>query len=187
MSASSDPLTIRPGIPADAELLSRNMAAWFLAAYAHASDALNTAKFVAANFAADKQARELVDPDIATLIVEQDGVMVGYAQLRFATAAPASVTSQAPAEVGRFYFAPAQHGRGGAALLMQAVREQARRRERRSLWLLCWQEAPQALRFYEKQGFERVGPAVFMVGDDRKADWVMACELSEAAAERSDG
>lgn len=155
------------------------MAEWFLAAYAHASDAQNTGLFVSANFAADKQARELADPDIATLIVEENGAMVGYAQLRFATAAPASVTMPAPAEVGRFYFAPSQHGRGGAAQLMRAVREQARRRGRRSLWLLCWQEAPQALRFYEKHGFARVGPAVFMVGEDRKADWVMACELAQ--------
>lgn len=158
------------------------MADWFLAAYAHASDAQNTGKFVAANFAADKQARELVDPDIDTLIVEQDGVMVGYAQVRFATAAPASVTMPAPAEVGRFYFAPSQHGRGGAAQLMQAVRERALARQRRSLWLLCWQEAPQAVRFYEKQGFGKVGTAVFMVGEDRKADWVMACTLPQDAA-----
>lgn len=182
MSPSPDSLIIRPGLPTDAELLSRNMADWFLAAYAHASDATNTGKFVAANFAAEKQARELVDPDIATLIVEQDGVMVGYAQVRFATAAPASVTLTAPAEVGRFYFAPSHHGSGGAAQLMRAVREQALRRGRRSLWLLCWQEAPQALRFYEKHGFSRVGTAVFLVGEDRKADWVMACELAPAQA-----
>lgn len=166
-------LHIRRAVAADAAPLSRHMADWFLAAYSHASDAANTGAFVAANFAAEKQEREIADPQIVTLIVESDGAMVGYAQVRFATTAPDCITHAAPAEVGRFYFAPSQHGRGGAAQLMHAVRAIAHERGRQHLWLLVWQEAPQAIRFYEKQGFEKVGTAVFMVGEDRKADWVM--------------
>lgn len=175
-------LHIRRAVPADADLLARNMADWFLAAYAHASDATNTGAFVAANFAAEKQAREIVDPQIVTLIAETDGVMVGYAQLRFATKAPDAIVERDVdepefAEVGRFYFAPSHHGRGTAAQLMHAVRAVARERGRRRLWLLVWQEAPQAIRFYEKHGFEKAGTAVFMVGEDRKADWVMRAKV----------
>jgi len=163
---------------ADAAVLAPLMADWFLAAYGHASDAANTGAFVAANFECAKQAKEIANPDIVTLIVEADGEMAGYAQVRFATRAPtcvteAGVTEAGACELGRFYFAPAQHGRGGAALLMDAVRDAARDRGRRWLWLLVWQEAPQAIRFYEKQGFAKAGTAVFMVGEDRKADWVM--------------
>lgn len=167
------PLHIRRAVAADADELTRRMAEWFLAAYSHASDPGNTGAFVAANFAVEKQAAEIADPQIITLIAESDGAMVGYAQVRFATTAPDCIVQADPAEVGRFYFAPSQHGRGGAAQLMQAVRAVARERGRRHLWLLVWQEAPQAIRFYEKQGFEQAGTAVFMVGNDRKADWVM--------------
>lgn len=173
MSETDSGLTIRRGVAADAPELARNMAHWFLAAYAHASDAANTGAFVAANFDAARQAAELADPSIVTLLAESAGVMVGYAQLRLARPAPDCVDKDASAEVGRFYFAPSQHGRGGAAALMQALRAQARERGRYWLWLLVWQEAPQAIRFYEKQGFEKVGTAVFLVGEDRKADWVM--------------
>ncbi|HSX60123.1 MAG TPA: GNAT family N-acetyltransferase [Tahibacter sp.] len=170
-------LHIRRAVPADAAELARCMAEWFMAAYAHASDATNTAKFVAANFAAEKQAAEIVAPDIVTLIAEADGAMVGYAQVRFATTPHEAIVESDPAELGRFYFAPSQHGRGGAAQLMRAVRAAARERGRRWLWLLVWQEAPQAIRFYEKNGFEKAGTAVFMVGDDRKADWVMRAKV----------
>lgn len=166
-------LHIRAAVAADAAALARNMTDWFLAAYGHASDAANTAAFVAANFDAARQTAEIADPDTVTLLAEADGAMVGYVQLRFATPAPASVTGADPAELGRFYFAPAQHGRGGAAQLMQAVRTAAREHGRRWLWLLVWQEQPQAIRFYEKQGFEKVGTAIFMVGEDRKHDFVM--------------
>jgi diamine N-acetyltransferase len=174
-------LHIRRAVPADAEPLARHMAEWFLAAYSHASSADNTAAFVAANFAMRKQAAEIVDPQIVTLIAEADGAMAGYAQVRFATSAPPDITEPDPAEVGRFYFAPAYHGRGSAAQLMHAVRAVARERGRRWLWLLVWQEAPQAIRFYEKHGFEKAGTAVFMVGNDRKADWVLRAPVDHAA------
>lgn len=175
-------LHIRRAVAADAERLAHNMSEWFLAAYAHASSAENTAAFVAANFAAAKQATEIADPQIVTLVAETDGEMVGYAQVRFATPPPTCITGPDPAEVGRFYFAPAHHGRGGAAQLMRAVRAVARERGRRWLWLLVWQEAPQAIRFYAKQGFEIAGTAVFLVGDDRKADWVMRAPVEDASA-----
>lgn len=173
-------LHIRRAVAADAAVLTPLMIEWFLAAYGHASDAANTGAFVTANFERGKQAAEIANPDIVTLIAQTDDGIAGYAQVRFATRAPDSVTQADACELGRFYFAPAHHGRGGAALLMDAVRAAARERGRRWLWLLVWQEAPQAIRFYEKQGFEKVGTAVFMVGEDRKADWVV-----RAAVERS--
>lgn len=170
-------LHIRRAEAADAAVLAPLMAEWFLAAYGHASDAANTSAFVAANFERAKQAAEIANPDIVTLIAQSDGEMAGYAQVRFATRAPDCVTEAGACELGRFYFAPAHHGRGGAALLMDAVRAAARERGRRWLWLLVWQEAPQAIRFYEKQGFAKAGTAVFLVGEDRKADWVMRAEV----------
>jgi ribosomal protein S18 acetylase RimI-like enzyme len=42
-----------------------------------------------------------------------------------------------------------------------------------------WQEAAQAIRFYQKHGFEIVGRSVFMVGDDPKEDWVMKQTLPQ--------
>lgn len=170
---SAEPLQIRHAVAADAEELARRMTDWFLAAYAHASDADNTAAFIAANFATERQVAEIGDPQIVTLLAESGGAMAGYAQVRFATTAPACVAETGGVELGRFYFAPEHHGRGGAAQLMNEVRAVARARGRRWLWLLVWQQKPQAIRFYEKQGFERVGTAVFMVGNDRKADFVM--------------
>lgn len=175
-------LHIRRATAADAGPLAQNMGEWFLAAYSHASSADDTAAFVTANFAAAKQAAEIADPQIATLIMEAGDEMVGYAQVRFATPPPTCITEPEPAELGRFYLAPAYHGRGAAAQLMRAVRAIARERGRLWLWLLVWQEAPQAIRFYEKQGFAIAGTAVFLVGNDRKADWVMRAPVDHGPA-----
>jgi len=166
-------LRIRDGVAADAPQLAQKMAEWFLAAYGHVSDAVNTGLFVAENFQVARQAAELADPDIHTLIAETDAGLAGYAQLRFARTAPACVDRPATAELGRFYVNPIHHGQGVAQQLMQASFAAARARQRDWLWLLAWQQKVQAIRFYEKQGFEKCGPAIFKVGADEQHDWVM--------------
>jgi ribosomal protein S18 acetylase RimI-like enzyme len=169
----STALRIRDGIAADAPLLTQKMAEWFLTAYGHVSDATNTAVFVAENFQVARQIAELADPDIHTLIAETDAGLAGYTQLRFAKTAPECVDRANTAELGRFYVDPLHHGRGVAQQLMRAAFAATRARQRDWLWLMAWQQAPQAIRFYEKQGFEKVGPAIFKVGADEQHDWVM--------------
>ena len=69
--------------------------------------------------------------------------------------------------------------------MMAEVRRLAVARGARSLWLSCWQEQPQALRFYEKEGFRIAGRLVFEVGDDPKDDWLMLCALPAAPPPRA--
>ena len=59
-----------------------------------------------------------------------------------------------------------------------------RRGATRSLCLSVWKEQPQAIRFYEKEGFRIAGELVFMVGDDPKEDWLMVCELPDRRPRR---
>jgi len=82
-------------------------------------------------------------------------------------------------ELGRIYLDAAFHGRGIAAQLVANLLVAASLRGSRSVWLSVWQEAPQAIRFYEKHGFEIVGRSIFMVGDDPKEDWVMTQALPQ--------
>ena len=58
------------------------------------------------------------------------------------------------------------------------MRRLAAERGTASLWLSCWQQQPQAIRFYEKEGFRITGELVFVVGDDPKDDWLMVAGLS---------
>jgi GNAT superfamily N-acetyltransferase len=81
------------------------------------------------------------------------------------------------AEIARFYVDTAFHGRGLAQRMMAEVRRLAAGHGARSLWLSCWQEQPQALRFYGKEGFRIAGSLVFEIGDDAKDDWLLVAEL----------
>ncbi|TQM10268.1 ribosomal protein S18 acetylase RimI-like enzyme [Pseudoxanthomonas sp. 3HH-4] len=164
---------IRPARLSEAAELAAMMRRTFLAANGHCSTPENVSAFVAQAYTAERQAQEIRDPDTLTLIVEQDGVWAGFAQLRWGTVPPAEVGLRPTVELARIYLDEAFHGQGIAAVLVSHLLAAARLRGSRSVWLTVWQEAPQAIRFWRKHGFEIVGRSLFHVGDDPKEDWVM--------------
>jgi ribosomal protein S18 acetylase RimI-like enzyme len=164
---------------ADATALAGFMTRNFLAAYGECSTPANIAATVSRHYGIEAQARQLADPARVNLLMERDGALAGHAQLRLGGAGPAPVQPQPTAEIARFYVDIAWHGRGLAQAMMSEVRRIARERNARSLWLSCWQQQPQAIRFYEKEGFRIEGTLVFEIGDDPKDDWLMVAVLQD--------
>ena len=156
-----------------AEFMSRN----FLATYGHCSTPENIAATIAKHYGVDAQQRQLADRARLNLVMERDGRLAGHAQLHFGHDTPAPVRPLPSAEIARFYIDTGFHGQGLAQEMMAEVRRLAGRRGARSLWLSVWQEQPQAIRFYEKEGFRIAGRLVFEVGDDPKDDWLMVAAL----------
>ncbi|MBB5015310.1 GNAT family N-acetyltransferase [Rehaibacterium terrae] len=169
--------SIRRARTAEAALLSRFMAHAFLDAFGHGSRQEDVLAHVRHHFSAARQSRELTDPACVTLVIGPPGDYAGYAQLVFGQPAPEALQAQAPVEMRRFYLRRDLHGRGWAASLMEAAKATARERGADALWLSVWQQAPRAIRFYRKHGFETIGTAVFHVGTDPQKDWLMACRL----------
>ena len=163
--------------PADAAALAEFMSRNFLAAYGDCSTPENIAATIAKHYGLEAQQRQLGDRRRLNLVLEQDGTIAGHAQLHFFGDTPERVRPLPTAEIARFYVDTAYHGRGLAQLMMDEVRRLARSRGSRSLWLSVWQQQPQAIRFYKKEGFRINGPLVFYVGEDPKDDWLMTCPL----------
>lgn len=124
-----------------------------------------------------QQQKELIDPDVTTLMVDVDGQLAGYAQLRVGSE-PECVTGEAPVELWRFYVASAWHGRGVAQALMKRVELAAIGRGGRTLWLGVWEHNERAKAFYIKTGFRDVGSHVYMVGSDAQTDRIMVRSLT---------
>jgi ribosomal protein S18 acetylase RimI-like enzyme len=158
---------------ADAQALADFMTRNFLAAYGTCSTPANVAATVEKHYGLDAQRRQLADPSRINLVAEADGRLAGHAQLRVGTGAPPAVAPLPGVEIGRFYVDVDFQGRGIAQSMMAETRRLAREHGGASLWLSVWQEQPQAIRFYEKEGFRIAGTLVFEVGDDPKDDWLM--------------
>lgn len=173
----TDAFLIRDVRPGEAARLSQLMRDLFVAAYRHCSTSRNVAAFLEANYGHAQQRAELEDPAIETMVVEQGDAWLGFAQLRFGKPAPPGVTLPHGAELGRIYLGPQAQGRGIGSALLREIERRARARGRDGLWLNVWQEAPQALAFYRREGFEPCGTTEFVVGDDVKLDWRMMKRL----------
>jgi GNAT superfamily N-acetyltransferase len=163
--------------PDDAGALAAFMTRNFLAAYGDCSTPANVAATVAEHYGVEAQRRQLADPTRVNLVAELDGRIVGHAQLHVGGATPPEAGPRPAVEIARFYVDLEHHGRGVAQAMMAETRRLAAARGGASLWLSCWQQQAQAIRFYEKEGFRIAGTLVFRVGDDPKDDWLMVAPL----------
>lgn len=164
--------SIRTADPRDAKRLARIAEQTFRDTFAAMNTPHDMALHCRASYSESIQAREITDPLMLTLISEDAGRVVGFAQLRWG-AAPSCVHARAPGEILRLYVARDYHGTGIAYELMCAcVRHLA---EHRSdvIWLGVWERNPRAIAFYKKFGFTEVGEHVFKVGSDPQRDVVM--------------
>ena len=123
------------------------------------------------------QAGEIAAANWLTLLSEEDGRLLGFAQLRWG-GAPECVVAGSPGEIQRLYVARDWHGKGVAQALMHACLEALRARGSDVAWLGVWERNPRALAFYRKSGFVEVGDHVFTVGTDPQRDVVMARPLA---------
>jgi ribosomal protein S18 acetylase RimI-like enzyme len=177
MKLHSDP-TFRLAVAADSAALGEFMARNFLDAYGHCSTPENVQAAVEEHYGEPAQLRQIADPGRWNLVALVDGECAGHAQLREVSEAPEGAGPPPVIELSRFYVDTRFHGRGIAQAMMAQVKQQARERGARSIYLSVWQEQPQAIRFYTKEGFRIAGTLVFVVGDDPKDDWLMRHDLA---------
>lgn len=165
-------ITIRLGVATDATALAELAARTFRETFAADNQPEDMALHIAQSYGPSRKLRELLDPNTTTLLIEVDGQLAGYAQLR-SGAAPECVTGESPVELWRFYIDQRWHGRGVAQALMTRVVFEAWQGGGRTLWLGVWERNARAKAFYRKSGFVDVGSHVFMVGADAQTDRVL--------------
>ena len=169
-------MTIRTATAADAALVSELARRTFFDTFASTNDPSDMAIHLAQSYGVDQQTRELNDRDITTLLVEEGGAAIAYAQVRGGHL-PDCVAGPDPIELWRFYVDRGWHGRGIARPLMERVMEEARRRGAKTLWLGVWERNDRARAFYAKCGFTDAGEHIFLFGTDPQTDRVMVTAL----------
>lgn len=176
MSTPPEPV-FRLAEAADSADLGVFMARNFLEAYGHCSTPENVQAAVVEHYGEQAQLRQINDPTRWNLVALVDGEWAGHAQLRDVVDIPEGAGAAPVIELSRFYVDTRFHGRGIAQQMMAQAKQQARARGARSIYLSVWQEQPQAIRFYTKEGFRIAGTLIFVVGDDPKDDWLMRFDL----------
>lgn len=165
---------IRHATAADAAALAELGERTFRATFAAQNAPDDLEDYVGKTYGESQQRAEIENPDGVTLLGEDDGVMVAFAQLRRAPSPHGDV------EIARFYVEHGHHGRGIAQSLMQAAEDVARSLGGTTLWLGVWEHNPRAIAFYVKCGFRDVGSHPFLVGRDLQTDRLMSRVIPRA-------
>jgi len=157
---------IRYAIPADAATLAEFAARTFADTFAADNRAEDLDLFVRKTYGPAQQGAEITDPRTVTLLLEVEGVLAAFAQLKLGD-------DRSRIEIGRFYVDSAFHGRGIAQTLMERCLGEARSRGAETIWLGVWERNERAKAFYRKFGFVDTGSQIFIVGSDVQTDRVM--------------
>lgn len=80
-------------------------------------------------------------------------------------------------EITRLYIKPEFIGKGVASVLMEKVKTLAQLKQKESLWLHVYKGNEDAIKFYNKWGFNIVGELNFPVRQSCPVGWVMMCKL----------
>jgi ribosomal protein S18 acetylase RimI-like enzyme len=172
---------LRRAVPGDAPALALLGQATFLETYADVVFAGDLLAFCAAEHSVEAYRRLLGDEANALWLAcaGPGDVPVGYALL----SPSARYTDDARAddlELKRIYLLHRFQGNGLGRRLLQAVLDEARRRDCGRVLLVAYHGNDAAIAFYRRRGFREVGRFVFRVGERGYDDPVLALELQEA-------
>jgi ribosomal protein S18 acetylase RimI-like enzyme len=171
---------IRHAIPTDA----KNLAALAEETFRDTFESMNTVEDMnlhcQTSYSEAIHLSEITDPRMTTLVCDDGGALIAFAQLRWAEE-PGCVSATNPGEIQRIYVAKSWHGKGIAQDLMAMCLNEMIKRGSDVVWLGVWERNPRAIAFYKKIGFTEVGSHVFPLGTDPQRDIIMVRPLSASA------
>jgi ribosomal protein S18 acetylase RimI-like enzyme len=165
-------IIIREAIPADSSLIAELSVKTFYETYAAHNSIEDMAKYTSSHFGEDRIRKEIEEKNPIYFLCHFNGSPAGYAAIRYENQ-PVELSGFRAAEIGRIYVLSEFKNKGiGKKLIRQCV-EAAVCQGFERLWLGVWQENQTAIKFYEKNGFSRIGIQTFLLGDDLQQDWIM--------------
>ncbi len=167
------PILWRKAVITDADALAHLGAATFLTTFAFDHPGKGLIDHLNREHSPEFYAAKLADPNVDIVIGETPlGAPVSY--LMLCPPEHPGFQQEGDLELKRIYLlAPWQGGGNGRELLGQASAIAASRGAKRLL-LAVYESNPNAIGFYERAGYSKIGETVFMVGDVEFLDFLYA-------------
>lgn len=165
-------VVIVPVTEHDIEQLRRISMETFLEAFAAQNAREHMDDYLAEAMSVAKLLGELRETASRFFFAYQGQDLIGYLKVNFGDAQTERVDGDAM-EIERIYVYAKVHGTGvGQALLDRAI-DMAKGAGVTTVWLGVWEHNLKAVRFYQKNGFEKFGEHIFQLGNDAQVDILM--------------
>lgn len=129
-------------------------------------------------FADAKIRQEFENPQSEFYVVETDGVVAAYLKINQLDAQTEPMDSD-HLEIERIYVLQEFQKLGLGKLLYDKALERAKELGKSKIWLGVWEHNNNALAFYNKIGFDRIGQHSFFMGDDEQIDHILVKVVKE--------
>lgn len=125
-------------------------------------------------FTVEQLRKELRDENTRFLLAAEERCIVGYAKLHIGKGHELIGDELLPLEIARIYLKREHIGKGlGGRLLGRCISE-AEQLGCGVVWLSVWQYNEHAIRFYERNGFQKRGTHSFDLAGSEETDYLMA-------------
>ena len=160
----------------DLESLQKISIETFYQTFADSNTAENMQAYLQSTYNEEKLYRELSNPNSSFFFVYVDERVAGYLKLN-EFAAQTDINDSDSLELERIYILRDFQGMGLGKDLLEHAISVANEGCKKYIWLGVWEHNERAKRFYQKNGFYRIGEHSFVVGDDVQIDYVMRKDL----------
>ena len=167
-------VTYRTATAADVETIDHIFRTTFCDTFGHLYRPEDLAAFLG-KFTHEAWLGEMTDPAYAFRLADDDGQPAGFLKLG-PLSLPVEPKGKA-VELRQLYVLKDWHGAGIAKELTGWFLAEAKARGADEVYLTVYTDNHRARRFYERYGFDVIGPYAFMVGEQADEDLIMRLAL----------
>lgn len=149
----------------------------FADTFSSANEASNMDAYLDESYTTELQLKELNDPAMWSFMAFDGKNPIGFAQSRQKKEVYDFIGDENAIELQRIYVDKNYAGKGVGKKLIDACIHKARDLNKQTIWLGVWEHNPTAIKFYERQGFYKVGTHIFKLGDQEDTDNIMIKKL----------
>ncbi|HEY1024397.1 MAG TPA: GNAT family N-acetyltransferase [Sphingobacteriaceae bacterium] len=161
----------------EAGVLRRLATETFDKAFAHLNKPENMKAYMDKAFDIGQLTTELTNEHSLFYFALVNDEVAGYIKLNFHEA-QTDIHDPHSLEIQRIYVKPEFQNLRIGEKMLRIARKTALERALQYIWLGVWESNPKAIRFYERNGFQKIGEHPFQFGDDPQTDYIMRSEVS---------
>ena len=169
-------MTIRKLTVQDVAELQRISVKTFVDAFGAVNSSEDMELYLSSMFSIELLTEELSNPFLHFYFAEVNGETAAYKKMNLGETSEEGIPNPS-LELERIYVLTSAQGQAIGQSLLNHAKQLAKEQNVHYLWLGVWEHNPGAIRFYERNGFQKFGEHPFFLGKDIQNDFLMRLDL----------